>query len=296
MFNQFPPVSHPPSPSASPTPLPLDWIPTGNAPFLDPDAVSPRAALATLEHEELNLDIAISLVKGLIVTTESRERARAAQEEMFEATRRSLFDEISELNKKVRRLQAGEQHPPAGYITNNNHLPSLTVPIGNGRSRPARFIQKMADGKVSMIAEHDDGIPLVPHIADVYATPKYDSTSPFEPMPAWFRQLLVGPAATYHIVVDAAGHLRDWGIEADIGRFRSLHEQFVKHSAEINVLQAQINVLQAQIESVKCAMVIVQSRLEGARAHKELGHFEGLAMGRRTCDSEEDHKEGHRQA
>jgi hypothetical protein len=149
--------------------------------------VSPRAALAALENtEELTLEVAISLVQGLVATTESRERDHVTQVEEFTAMRQYLDERITELGNRVHKWESTGrmQNPPPGYIMNDNL--SLVVPIGNGRSLPARFIRRLANGKVAMIAEHEGGIPYLPHVADIHAMPKYGSNSPFEPMPAWF--------------------------------------------------------------------------------------------------------------
>ena len=46
------------------------------------------------------------------------------------------------------------------------------------------------------------------------------TAEPVEPLPPWFETILLGPSPMYHNFVQAAGELEDWGIKADIQRFR----------------------------------------------------------------------------
>lgn len=252
-------------------------MPEGDAAFLDPTqqadpVVSPRTALAALENpEHISLEVAISLVQGLATNVRNQERERAVEQEDSAAVRQSLTDRVNELSDKLRRWESTYSHPPEGFIPINGHFPSLTIPIGRGIFRPPMFVQLLENGKIAMLPENGLGLPVVPHIADVQATPKLNSTTPYEPMPAWFRQLLVGSADAFYTLRRASKELEDWGIEADIVRFRNLNDELGQHSIQLNAVQA-------QIDSVKHAMAQTQARLEGAQAHQQLGHFEGLAM------------------
>ncbi len=103
--------------------------------------------------------------------------------------------------------------PPASYVE-NGRLPHFTIPCGNGLSNPAKWIKKLDDGHVAGYST-EDGPHDLPHVCEIYATPKH-TADPAEPLPHWLHETLQGPAPGYATLLDAVKDMDDWGLEADV--------------------------------------------------------------------------------
>ena len=111
-----------------------------------------------------------------------------------------------------------------------------------------------------------------PYITDVYAAPKYDTNHPFVPMPLWFRHLLTGPSPLFDQLRDLAADLDDWGVLANVLRFREYDDDVARTQACIEQYQTEYNTL-------KLGRSLIQSRLEAAQVHTQMGHLEALHSG-----------------
>jgi hypothetical protein len=129
----------------------------------------------------------------------------------------------------------------------------------------------MPDGTVAMLGP-DAGPGTAPHFKELHTFPDYTSLGPYEPMPGWFRQLLVGPAHLFNTLRGELENLDDWGVMADAIRFRSQDD-------ELSVLYAQQESIVAEIDSVRFARTLTQSRLESAQVHRKLEHLKGTVRG-----------------
>jgi len=109
----------------------------------------------------------------------------------------------------------------------------------------------------------------MPYSLPIYARAVY-SSEPIKPLPAWFHQLLVGTPAIHANLAKAAHQLDDWGIAADISRYRKLDDN-------LSCINAELKRLEAEAGAVRIAKTICKGRLELARATKQLGHMECLA-------------------
>ncbi len=118
--------------------------------------------------------------------------------------------------------------PPDGYVE-NGHLTTFTIPCGNGLSNPAKWVKKLDDSRVTSYLT-EDGPHDLPHVCEIYVSPKY-MADPAEPLPHWIHETLQGPAPGYAALLDAVKATDNWGLEADVMRFRSLDERVITYKA-----------------------------------------------------------------
>jgi len=96
-------------------------------------------------------------------------------------------------------------------------------------------------------------------------------SEPIEPLPAWFHQLLVGTPTIHANFAKVAHQLDDWGIAADIARYR-------KQDNNLSCINAELKQLKAEAGAIRITKTICEGRLELACAPKQLAHMECLAM------------------
>jgi hypothetical protein len=176
------------------------------------NAVLPQSALVTMSNPALSIDEAREVVINLVCTIQKREEEHAIKQNIFQ-------QRIHNLEDKVGRIAETFCDPPEGYVENNDHYPSLTIPIRHGRTICPKWLKPMPDGTVAMLGP-DAGPNTAPHFAELYAFPDYASIGPYEPMPGWFRQLLVGPTHIFNTLRGELENLDDWGIVANAIWFR----------------------------------------------------------------------------
>ena len=93
--------------------------------------------------------------------------------------------------------------------------------------------------------------------------------NPIEPLPAWFRALLIGPGSDFiHLQCDI-GDLDDWGLAREIARFRELDQE----AAE---LAARVEVLHEELDATRDARTMSEKRLVLARASQKAARLENL--------------------
>jgi hypothetical protein len=239
--------------------------------------MSPRSAGGILHNPEaLHLTTITAIANGLLSTCRKRNREYAQDTDEYRRQISSLEREVAYLRRDIERgIREGPddlpERAPEGYIPNDERYPSLVVPAGNGLYRPAKWVKRLDDGRVAMLGSAF-GPADEPHITEIFATPAPAHMRPLEPMPLWFRQLLSGPGTLFAQLRVEAADLDDWGILADIVRFR-------QHDDELGSLYARIDHLQNALDATKYARGLAQSRLEAAQVHKRLDYLEGHAGG-----------------
>src|SRR6266436_2835138 len=155
--------------------------------------------------------------------------------------------------------------PPDGYVE-NGRLTTFTIPCGGGLSNPAKWVKKLDDGRVAGYTA-EDGPHDLPHVCEIYASPKY-TADPAEPLPHWIHETLQGSAPTYAAFLDAIKATDDWGLEADIMHFRTLDECVLAY-------KAQLDCTHGELKSTIIARDQCQGRLECARLAKRVPHLAG---------------------
>ena len=96
-----------------------------------------------------------------------------------------------------------------------------------------------------------------------------DNTSSPEPLPEWFLNLLYATEANFGVLLVGARELDDWGLTADLARYRG-------NSDRINSLYAAQEGIDASIATCRGVQDLALHRLCAARAAERLRHFQQL--------------------
>ncbi len=255
------------------TPAPHAPIPTGPATttnhLLALGQMSPCSVCAAIASHDLPADTYCSIINGLVVTLEARthhfQQEFAAQEEDHKK-------KLDDHNKTIEFMEARLvgyidtfSQPPAGYVE-NGRLPTFTIPVGGGLSNPAKWVKKLDDGRVAGYTA-EDGPHDLPHMCEIYASPKY-TADPAEPLPHWIHETLQGSAPAYTAFLDAVRATDDWGLEADVMRFRALDERVLAYKAQLDRTHGELK--GAIVTRDQC-----RGRLECARLGERVSHLAG---------------------
>ena len=87
-----------------------------------------------------------------------------------------------------------------------------------------KWIKKLEDGQVAGFHKQQ-GPNESPYIIDLYVqadTVGHGEENPIEPLPTWFRALLIRPSSDFVHLQRDIGDLNDWGLAREIARFRKL--------------------------------------------------------------------------
>ena len=234
--------------------------------------LSPCSAGGVLENPEaLHLATTTAITKGLLATCKKRNREYAQDTTEYRRQIQNLECEVAYLRRDIQlgiRGPAGTpERAPVGYLANNGQHLGLVVPLGAGVYTPAKWIKRLDDRRVAMLGSNFQAEDE-PYITDIYSAPALAHMRPYETMPPWFRQLLSGPGPLFEQLRAEAADLDDWGILADIIRYR-------KYNDELGGLYAELDRVQNAFDTAKFACGLAQSRLETAQAHKRLDYLEG---------------------
>jgi hypothetical protein len=227
--------------------------------------MSPSTVATTLAaHPNLNADILQAITKGLLATI-----ARRDAQENIEIRR--LNEQIARLHNRVEHYENIFERAPDGYIENEGRVPQFFIPLGKGVFKPAKWIKKLEDGRVARF-HADQGPNESPYVIDLYAqadTVGHGEENPIEPLPAWFRTLLIGPSSDFIHLQRDIGDLDDWGLAREIARFCELDQE----AAE---LAAQVGVLHEELDATRDACTMSEKRLVLAHASQKAARLENL--------------------
>ncbi len=255
------------------TPAPHAPIPAGPATaenhLLALGQMSPRSVRAAIASHDLPADTYRAIINGLVITSEARTHRHGQDLATQEADHKKKLDDREETIEFLEARLVGYidtfSQPPAGYVE-NGRLPTFTIPVGGGLSNPAKWVKKLDDGRVAGYTA-EDGPHNLPHVCEIYASPKY-TADPAEPLPHWIHETLQGSAPAYAAFLDAVRAADDWGLEADVMRFRALDERVLAYKAELDRTHAELK--SAIIAQDQC-----KGRLECARLADRVSHLAG---------------------
>jgi hypothetical protein len=228
--------------------------------------LSPRSALAVLQAFGTGGDVE-NLRRVAQITASSLTTRTVA----YEARIAALQTENDRL--RTRTAPTPVQHRtsvcPQGFLPNGGRLPHLYVPY-NGHRAPARYI-RASPGDASS-AEGTMGEPGSEVYAfELYATEypppsEEDERPPPEPLPEWFRDLCHTTFPHYRALLDGSRGLEDWGLTADIARYRATSER-------IRDLYAAQEGIEASLTGLQESLDLVAFRLGSAQAGERLGRY-----------------------
>src|SRR6266446_5190266 len=190
------------------TPAPHAPIPAGPATaenhLLTLGQMSPRSVRAAIASHDLPTDTYCSIINGLVVTSEARTHRYSQDLANQEAEHKKKLDDHEETIEFLEAHLVGYidtfSQPPEGYVE-NGRLTTFTIPCGGGLSNPAKWVKKLDDGRVAGYST-EDGPHDLPHVCEIYASPKY-TADPAEPLPHWIHETLQGSTAGYASFLDA---------------------------------------------------------------------------------------------
>ena len=227
--------------------------------------MSPATIATTLVvHPDLNADILRAITKGLLATI-----ARHDAQENIEI--RCLNEQICGLHDRVEHYENIFKRAPDGYIDNEGRVPHFFIPLGDGVFKPAKWIKKLEDGRVARFHEQQ-GPDESPYIIDLYAQADmvgHGKENPIEPLPIWFRALLIGPSSDFVHLQGDIGDLDDWGLAREIARFCELDQESAK-------LTTQVDVLHEELDATHDACTMSEKRLVLACASQKAAWLKNL--------------------
>jgi hypothetical protein len=227
--------------------------------------MSPNTVANTLAaHPDLNADILRAIVKGLLATITRRDA-----HENIEICR--LKEQVAGLHDRVEHYENIFERAPDRYIENEGRVPHFFIPLGEGVYKPAKWIKKLEDGCVTGF-HADQGPNESPYVIDLYAqadTVGHGEENPIEPLPAWFRALLIGLGSNFIHLQRDIGDLDDWGLAREIARFRELDQE----AAE---LATRVEVLHEELDTTRDAHTMSEKRLVLTCASQKAAQLENL--------------------
>ncbi len=255
------------------TPAPSAPVPAGPTTatnhLLALGQMSPRSVRSAIASHDLPADTYHSIINRLVVTSEACTHRYHQEMAAQETDHKKKLDDHEETIEFLEARLVGYivtfSQPPDGYVE-NGQLTTFTIPCGGGLSNPAKWVKKLDDGRVVGYSAQD-GPHNLPHVCEIYASPKY-TADPAEPLPHWVHETLQGPAPGYAAFLDAVKATDDWGLKADVIRFRALDERIIAY-------KAQLDRTHGELKSTIIARDQCQGWLECARLPEQVSHLAG---------------------
>jgi hypothetical protein len=218
----------------------------------------PDQPLSTEAAEDIllkqdNINEAIRATAYGLVSTIYR-RAQQYTQYMRESKGHVLAERehVAQCDKHIAALERrlGNIEVPPGFQSNNGRV-NCTVPSEDGLQVILRYVRRLGDGKVEMLAgrEAEESV----YVTQLYLMPDYSSPSA-EPMPPWFLQLLCGPSAGFNVLTLASYTLDQWAVHAEILCYRENDEERRVIETEVAELTGQLAVLQERLDNGRACL------------------------------------------
>jgi hypothetical protein len=218
--------------------------------------LSPRTVRTTLDANS-NIDNAMlrTIANGLLQTIADREASISVATKRYE-------DHLHHLEQKVLHYEETFNHPPPGYGLNARRVANFQIPVGEGLYQEAKWVRLNDDGTVSGY-HSTQGPNQQPYTIDLYASPDYNSDSPLEPLPAWFRHILTGPGGDFQILQQAVADTDDWGFAREVDH-------------DIAAVAIKIEEYQRDLDAARTHLGNCESRLMLARAAERVSVLQNI--------------------
>src|SRR5712692_4260120 len=239
--------------------------------------VSPRTRVNVLHNSDCTIEDAVEVAEGLTATIKNRES-------FHQLCVLLLQEQITRLRERADNCPSNnnpdEERPhfmaaPVGFSLNAGQLPDTTLPCGRNAGQLAKWVRRLPDGRALLYAK-DDGPGDQPYAIKLYAALDLSDDTPPQSLPRWLLDALTGPSAAFHTVRAAADATLDWGLYADLLRYRELNQR-------AKAINDSISNLEAEVQGVLADQRLALGRLEGARAATRLGHVRLGAGGPRKA-------------
>src|SRR6266446_4418609 len=221
-------AGHTPYPRAPDVPIELN-IPLGR---LSPQSVRNAIATTNLDPPALR-----AIIDALVETSNSRHQQYLRQARTKAAEHKAVIDKLEEslefAKSHLLNYQETFVKAPDRYVA-NDRLPTFTIPLGEGSDVAAKWIKQLDDGRVAGHSEHD-GTGDLPYIKEIYTAPQDSTLDPAEVLPFWIWETLQGSAIQYQELRRAVRDLDDWGLYAEVLRYRQLDEDILSLKAQLDL-------------------------------------------------------------
>src|SRR5712672_4595218 len=243
--NSGPSTSLPPSPTGASIP--------------DATPLSPRSVLAALDaHPDVSPQQLCQLVHSLALTIQTRASQHASQVA-------GLKNVIADLKENLGQVAERWDSPPEGYVRNDDLVPGFDI-RQDGNLVRARFVRLHTGDPTCVHGLTGNEKPGEgPCSKPIYATPVRGLVP--VALPSWFHNMLIGRTARFEKLRNAAHDTNNFGIIADISRYRQDHDL-------LRQLVQEQEILSAELELVRERLGLTRGRLEAANAPQLVGQLE----------------------
>src|SRR6266446_10508360 len=226
-------AGHTPYPRAPDVPIELN-IPLGQ--------LSPQLVRNTIATTHLDPPVLRAIIDALVETSNSCHQQYLCQARTEAAEHKATVDKLKEdlefAQSRLLDYQETFVKAPDGYVA-NDRLPTFTIPLGEGSDVPAKWIKQLDDGRIAGHSEHD-GTGDLPYVKEIYAAPQDSVLNPAEVLPFWIQETLQGSAIQYQELRWAVRDLDNWGLYAEVLRYRQLDEDILSLKAQLNLNHASL--------------------------------------------------------
>ena len=115
--------------------------------------------------------------------------------------------------------------PPPGFVENDGRLPNFYIPF-KGSQAQARYVRvSLSEGLHAEGTMGGEGAKIYTTTLKALPAVQSNDASPPEPLPEWFLNLLYATEANFGVLLAGARELNDWGLTADLARYRGNSDQ-----------------------------------------------------------------------
>jgi hypothetical protein len=155
---------------------------------------------------------------------------------------------------------------PQGFEENKGQAEGFYIPNDDGESIEPKYVRFVQGGTLHAEGTEGKGFPIYQFA--LAANPDYEDTDlPLAQMPIWFTAALSRHNNMYNTVLQAALQHNNWGICADIVRYRHTEDQ-------IGIWEARAEEAAQRVERAREERTQARFRLEAARAHRHFTHLQ----------------------
>jgi len=265
----------------SPTSIPSVSLPPSPAGASMSDAMplSPRSVLAALDaHPDVPAQQLRQLVHSLAITIQTRASQHASQVA-------GLKNVIADLEENLGQVAKRWDSPPEGYVRNEDLVPGFDIKQDGNWVR-ARFVRLHTGDPTRVHGLTGSEKPGEgPCSKSVYATPVRGLVP--VALPSWFHSMLIGRTARFEKLRNAAHNTNNFGIIADISRYRQDHDllrQLVQEqemlSTELELIRERLGLTRGRLEAADTPNIVGQLEWEEDRRAKPIPYTPKQRQGR----------------
>jgi hypothetical protein len=269
------------------TPLPVSQDDDDEVPGLAPAPgapLSPRTAAMVLEAAgKTDGDMLVKNAKDFAATIrqlkkrmdETQDRALEAENRLEEllSNKENEPPACKHTNRHQRNSSADtydqpeyEGVCPVGFEENTGQATGFYIPDDDGNQQEPKFVRFVQGANPHAEGTRGQGFPIFLH--HLYAPADYEETDlPMAQLPIWFTAALSRHSSMYNVVLRAALEHNNWGICADLIRYRQAEDQ-------IGIWEARVEEASQRVERAREERVQTRFRLEAARAHRHFANLE----------------------